>query len=314
MADSRESVSGKKSLGRGLGSLLGDTLLDEFKSDLSPSAAPEARVMAMETSIPEGQRIWEIDIEKIHPNEFQPRKTFVPEKIAELTLSIKEKGILQPIVVRKKGEDKFELIAGERRWRAAQSAGLHTVPAIIKNVEDQESLELALIENLQRHDLNPIEEAEAYQRLADEFYLNQTEVAQKVGKERVTIANTLRLLALEPSVKQMLINGEISTGHAKALLALNDHQKQRDLARKITCEKLTVRAAEKLIQAAQKRKSAPEGLSVNITAQLIMGLQEDLTKTLGTKVDINYNAGKGNIAIRFYTDEDLTRIIDRIKS
>ena len=167
MAEIKES---KKSLGRGLGSLLGDSFADDFKTMPIEKAKP---VIASPIAVPESLRIWDVDIEKIVPNEFQPRKTFVAEKIQDLTASIKEKGILQPITVRRKGPDQFELIAGERRWRAAQAAGLQKVPVIIKSVDDQESLELALIENLQRHDLNPIEEAEAYQRLADEFYLDR---------------------------------------------------------------------------------------------------------------------------------------------
>jgi ParB family chromosome partitioning protein len=298
----------KKPLGRGLGSLLGDDFLDE-----APKAKTEVIIQKVETAIPENQRIWEVDIEKITPNEFQPRKTFVAEKLAELTASIKEKGILQPIVVRKTAPDKFELIAGERRWRAAQAAGLHKVPVIIKNVQNQESLELALIENIQRHDLNPIDEAEAYQQLAQQFLLSQAEIAQKVGKERATVANALRLLSLEPSVRQMLINGEITTGHAKALLAMPDQSKQKELAKKITSEKLTVRAAEKIIQASQKKKGSADDLDIDVSLRLIKGLQDDLIKALGTKVEINYNGGKGTVAIKFYSDEDLTRIIERIK-
>ena len=152
----------------------------------------------------DGQRIWLIDIEKLTGNVYQPRKVFVPEKIQELAASIKEKGILQPIVARRLGDDHFEIIAGERRWRAAQAAGLTRVPVILKDVENQESLELALIENLQRHDLNPIEEAEAFQQLAKEFSLKQDEIAQKVGKDRATIANALRLLSLPAEVRLML--------------------------------------------------------------------------------------------------------------
>lgn len=335
MAEIKEQ---KKSLGRGLGSLLGDSYIDDFKATLPASFTPappqgtkpaataasapvaatsggmaSTKIQNTAPAVPEHQRVWDIDIEKIIPNEFQPRKTFVAEKIADLTASIKEKGILQPITVRKKGLDKFEIIAGERRWRAAQAAGLEKVPAIIKAVDDQESLELALIENLQRHDLNPIEEAEAYQQLADEFYLSQEEISKKVGKQRATVANTLRLLSLEKSVKEMLVSGELTPGHAKALLALNDQSKQKELAKKITSEKLTVRAAEKLIQSQAKRKTDTLD-QVNVAASLVKGLEEDLTKKLGTKVEISYNKGQGNIAIRFYSDEDLTRIIERIKN
>lgn len=299
----------KKPLGRGLGSLLGDNINEDFKS--VPVTKPLSE-QPLPSTVPENQRIWDVDIEKIVPNEFQPRKTFAPEKIQELTASVKEKGILQPIIVRKLAQDKFELIAGERRWRAAQAAGLQKVPVIIKNVDDQQSLELALIENIQRHDLNAIEEAEAYKQLADEFLLSQQEIAQKVGKERATIANALRLLSLEPSVKQMLVNGEISVGHAKVLLALNDEHQQKMLAKKINSEKLTVRAAEKLIQSLQKKKSLDLG-TLDVKKQLIKDLQENLSKTLSTKVEINYFNGKGQIGIKFYSDEELTRLVDTIK-
>src|SRR5271163_2651085 len=170
----------KRSLGRGLGSLLGDDVIENFK--VTPPVSAPANVLAPPPVVTDTQRIWTVDIEKLTGNVYQPRKLFAPEKLQELAASIKEKGILQPIVARKLDGDHFEIIAGERRWRAAQAAGLKKVPIILKEADDQESLELALIENLQRHDLNPIEEAEAYQQLANEFSLNQQEIAQKVGK------------------------------------------------------------------------------------------------------------------------------------
>lgn len=309
----------KRSLGRGLGSLLGDDVLENFKvtPPVSAPVATEAKptnVLTPPPEITDTQRIWTLDIEKLTGNIYQPRKLFAPEKLQELTASIKEKGILQPIVARKLDGDHFEIIAGERRWRAAQAAGLKKVPVILKEVEDQESLELALIENLQRHDLNPIEEAEAYQQLANEFSLNQQDIAQKVGKDRATIANSLRLLNLTPEVRQMLVQGEITTGHAKVLLALNDPTKQKALARKITGEKLTVRAAEKLVHGALKKSPLDgQGFQMDVAGKLVKGLEDDLAKTLGTKVEILYNKGKGSISIRYYSDEDLTRIIEKIK-
>ena len=311
----------KRPLGRGLGSLLGDGALENFTMTApatSPAGASEIKGTLSGDVVPagEGQRVWMIDIEKLTGNVYQPRKVFVTEKIQELAASIKEKGILQPIVARRLGSQSFEIIAGERRWRAAQMAGLQSVPVILKDVENQESLELALIENLQRHDLNPIEEAEAFHQLSKEFTLSQQEIAQKVGKDRATVANALRLLALPQEVKQMLSSGELTSGHAKALLALSDPDKQKLLARKITSEKLTVRAAEKLVQGAahHRKEGGPGALTINVAAKLVEGLQEDLTKTLGTKVEIQYNGGKGNISIRFYSDEDLTRIIEKIKN
>jgi ParB family chromosome partitioning protein len=330
MAETKEM---KRSLGRGLGSLLGDDLVDEFRSTGpitttfqtagigATSAASEAVTLQAPiapTVEPVNMQagVWLVDIEKIMPNVYQPRKIFAPEKLQELAASIKEKGIIQPIVVRKIAPDQFELIAGERRWRAAQVAGLDRVPVIVKDVEDQESLELALIENLQRHDLNPIEEAEAYQRLAAEFSLNQSEIAQKVGKDRATVANAIRLLGLSEEVRMMLSTGELTAGHAKALLALNDPSKQKELAKKITSEKLTVRAAEKLVQTAVKRTSKLDVLSADgeLKARLVKGLQDDLTKALGTKVEIHYHNGQGNIYIKFYSDEDLSRITEKIKN
>jgi ParB family chromosome partitioning protein len=322
MSEIKENI--KRPLGRGLGSLFGDDVVDNFrattlgpiptsakKADLNEAASSAATTVdtALETN-----RIWQIEVQKLSANLYQPRKTFVPEKLQELTASIKEKGILQPIVARKVGKDHFEIIAGERRWRAAQAAGLERVPVILKEVQNQESLELALIENLQRHDLNPIDEAEAYQRLADEFDLTQQEIAQKVGKDRVTVANAVRLLSLTPEVKLMLAQGELSAGHAKALLALTDPAKQKELAKKITSEKLTVRAAEKLVQGAtRKALNTTNGLEFDVAGKLVKGLESDLAKTLGTKVEIAYNKGNGTIAIKYYSDEDLTRIIEQIK-
>jgi ParB family chromosome partitioning protein len=323
MAEAKEPV--KRSLGRGLGSLLSDDAIENFK--VAPTVTLPAAEIEIKTpkgvaapvvaspSIPDTHRIWFVDIEKLSGNVYQPRKVFAPEKLQELAASVKEKGILQPIVARRIDADHFEIIAGERRWRAAQVAGLKKVPVILKEVENQESLELALIENLQRHDLNPIEEAEAYQQLANEFSLNQQDIAQKVGKDRATIANSLRLLNLTAEVRQMLVQGEITTGHAKVLLALNDPAKQRALAKKITGEKLTVRAAERLVQGALKRSGTTDGaFEMDVAGKLVKGLMDDLTKTLGTKVEIQYNKGKGSIAIRFYSDEDLTRIIEKIKN
>jgi len=309
MADVSKEAK-RTSLGRGLGSLLGDDVFSDT-SRLTAGAPPTA---VAEGDFSDKTRIWQVDIDRISPNQYQPRKEFLPEKIQELAASIKEKGILQPILVRRSGE-RYEIIAGERRWRAAQAAGLHRVPVIILEAKNQESLELALIENIQRHDLNPLEEADAYEQLINEFGLTQQEVATKVGKERATVANTLRLLSLPQEVKQLISNGELSVGHAKALMALQDPIKQKELAKRIQSEKLTVRAAEKLIQTMDKRRSvAGTALAhMDVAKQLVQGLSEDLRKTLGTKVEIMYNAGRGKIEVAFYSDDDLNRIIERIK-
>ena len=318
----------RTSLGRGLGSLFGDDIFDDSPAKTaSPNnhpaqsaeqtrPQPAAELKESDSAIDQS-RIWQVDIERLIPNQFQPRKEFSVEKIQELTASIKEKGILQPILVRRSG-DRYEIIAGERRWRASQAAGLHRVPVIVHAAKNQESLELALIENIQRHDLNPLEEALGYEQLINEFGLTQQEVATKVGKDRATVANMLRLLTLPQEVKLLISNGEISVGHAKALLALQDPIKQKELAKRIHSEKLTVRAAEKLIQSMDRRRShAGEGASalaqLDVAKQLVQGLSEDLRKTLGTKVEIVYNSGRGKIDISFYSDDDLNRIIERIK-
>ncbi len=257
------------------------------------------------------QRVWDIAVDKILPHKKQPRQVFDKQKLLELSRSIKEKGILQPVVVRKRSENVFELIAGERRWRAAQQAGLHSVPAIVRDVKDQESLELALIENIQRHDLNPIDEAEAYQRLQNEYGLTQNQVAEKVGKDRVTVANALRLLALCADVRSMLISGELSVGHAKVLLAITDFTLQKKIAKKITSQNLTVRATEKLIKSYQTPRKSPDSPS---TTSLVQTLSSDLQKTLGRKVEIDYKEGKGCLRIYFYSNDELNEISEKLKT
>lgn len=257
------------------------------------------------------QRIWDIAVDKILPHKKQPRQVFDKQKLLELSQSIKEKGILQPVIVRRRSENVFELIAGERRWRAAQQAGLHSVPAIIKEVKDQESLELALIENIQRHDLNPIDEAEAYQRLQNEYGLTQNQVAEKVGKDRTTVANALRLLALCVDVRNMLISGELSVGHAKVLLAITDFALQKKIAKKITSQNLTVRATEKLIKNHQTHRKPSDPQSIT---SLVQTLSNDLQKALGRKVDIDYKGGKGCLQIYFYSNDELNEISEKLKT
>lgn len=273
------------------------------------------KLVYKDQKIPEGSRIWRISIEKVIPNQYQPRQHFDKEKVEELSASIKEQGILQPIVARKTKDQKFEIISGERRWRAAQMAGLTEVPVIIKNVEDKTSLELALIENIQRANLNPMEEAEAYQRLADDFSMTQEQIAKKVGKKRASVANTLRLLSLSPEVRTYLIEGKVSQGHAKALLSVGDPIKQRELASRIVSEKLSVRAAEAL--AAQTQVSKPvnntQKVGDEISNKLAAGIAADLQKLMGTKVKIDYSGGKGKIQVMFYTDDQFNSIVEGMK-
>tara|TARA_Y100000780_G_scaffold232577_1_gene267108 strand:- start:26816 stop:28123 length:1308 start_codon:yes stop_codon:yes gene_type:complete len=272
------------------------------------------KVVVKEQKIPEGSRIWKIAVEKIIPNQFQPRQYFDKEKVEELSQSIREQGILQPIVVRKTKDQKLEIISGERRWRAAQMAKLHEVPVIIKDVDDQNSLELALIENIQRANLNPLEEAEAYQRLADEFSLTQEQIAKKVGKNRASVANTLRLLGLSPEVRNFVKEGKLSQGHAKALLSIGDPIKQRELAKKIVNESLSVRAVETLAAQSNKPvKEKKENVASEISNRLASQQAQELQRLLGTKVKIDYTGGKGKIALQFYSDDQFNDIIDRLK-
>ncbi len=306
-----ESVAPKKGLGRGLGSLLGG--VDSQEEPAKPLPVTNSPRAAVAQVIPDEARIWLLGTEKIIPNSRQPRKEFDPEKLKELAASIKEKGILQPIIVRKTTKG-FEIIAGERRWRAAQQAGLQEIPVILRKADDADSLELALIENIQRHDLNPIDEAEAYQQLAERFGQTQEQIAQKVGKDRSTVTNSMRLLGLGPQVKDMLRNGTISTGHAKILVAISDPAKQLEIAKKIVNLRLSVRAAETLIktEALSKQDNAPR-LGMDVSKSLVKSLSEELQKILGTKVQIDYSNQKGKISVHFYSDDELTQIVERLR-
>jgi ParB family transcriptional regulator, chromosome partitioning protein len=289
-------------LGRGLESLLGSAI-EEAKET-------KAKVPA------EDQVLWLKPTElKRNPN--QPRQDFNPEKLKELSNSIKEKGILQPIVARRTESGLFEIIAGERRWRASQMAGLEKVPVLIKDTDDQNVLELALIENLQRDDLNPIEEAEAYQRLAQDFKLTQNEIAQKVGKERATVTNALRLLELSQKVKLLLISKALSAGHAKALLSMADAAKQEALADQVVREQLSVRATEKLASLGKvsAKKTTPfQNLNLDISEKLVGRIADELQKSFGTKVTIDYRDKKGKLSIHFYSDDELSQIVEKLKS
>lgn len=333
MSDINSEVHNKKKgLGRGLGSLLqahgSGTLADvdvvETKRPAQnqpapltkPAAAPSAQPPPLELTSTNQDKLWMLSIEKLKSGKYQPRKNFDKKALEELSLSIKEHGILQPLVVRAVGAGQFEIIAGERRWRAAQAAGLHEVPAIIKTFDNQKTLELSLIENLQREDLNPIEEAEGYQRLINEFALTQEKVAEKVGKERATVANALRLLKLAPEIRDMVSKGEISQGHAKVLLALSEPTAQKELAKLVTSSSLSVRKLEELVQ----KKLTPEkpidktkAEAESVTNRLISGLADEMQKLLGTRVNIDYANAKGKMSIYFYSDDELTEIIEKLR-
>lgn len=319
----------KKRLGRGLGSLLGgadvqglaDYSAPPQKQKQTQAHQPkgENAAVAQPAAIDNEHRIWNIAVDKMVPGIYQPRKTFDKIALQELADSITQNGILQPIAVRKRQAGGYEIIAGERRWRAAQLAGLHEVPAIIKVVSDRDALQLALIENIQREDLDAIEEADSYQRLMDEFSLSQQEVAEKVGKERSTVANSLRLLQLPKELKEMISQKQISTGHAKVLLSVQEKAQQLKLAKQVVERSLSVRALEQTIKNLANLAIAQKGeeknaLNIDIAGKLAQELGDQLQKSLGTKVNINYAAGKGEVKIHFYSDDQLTQIYEKLKA
>lgn len=264
----------------------------------------------LEALLPEkGEEVINIEIGKILPNERQPRKIFRDEALRDLADSIKEKGVLQPVIVSRVGDGTFRLIAGERRWRAAHLAGLTKIPALIKEVSSQDSVEIALIENIQREELNPIETADALQRLIKEFNLTQEALSLRVSKDRATIANYLRLLKLPEEIKELINSGSLTMGHAKALLSLETKQKQLEAARAIVAHGLSVRAAEglskKLGEASRKTpKKTKEKLPE------VSDLESKLTRALGTKVTIQHRDKRGKIEIEYYSLDELDRLLD----
>lgn len=258
-----------------------------------------------------------VNINKVEPNKEQPRKNFDEDALLELSESIKQFGVLQPLLVVDR-KDYYEIIAGERRWRAAKMAGLKKVPVIIKDLTEQEIVEISLIENIQRENLNPIEEAIAYKRLLNEFNLKQDEVAERVSKSRTAVTNSMRLLKLCDKVQQMVIDDMISTGHARALLGITDEEKQYTLAQKIFDEKISVRDTEKLVKKMQKQKNSP-AKEVNTEKKKLDAVyqeaEEKMKTILGTKVIINQkDSMKGKIEIEYYSPDELTRIYELIES
>lgn len=256
------------------------------------------------------QGVTEIDINNIQPSEYQPRKMFDKDQLEELSLSIKSKGVLQPVIVRRADDGTYRLIAGERRWRAARMAGLKKIPVIVRDVTEAERVELALIENLQREDLNPIETAEACQRLIKEFHLTQEDLSQVLGKQRSSIANYLRLLKLPFDLKDWISKGYLSMGHAKALLTLEKPRDQIEAGRRIIKKGLSVRQAETLVQRMLRRKPA---ILKKKKDPHIFDLEDRLKRFLGTKVKIYKGKKGGRIEIEYYSEDDLIRIIEVIK-
>ncbi len=291
----------KRGLGRGLDALLGNVSAKDNDSDIADSK--------ISGDIAEEKHpLQTLPIEFLQRGKYQPRKDMNPEKLQELADSIKAQGVIQPIVVRKIAQDKFEIVAGERRWRASQLAGLQQVPVVIKDIDDRTAMAIALIENIQREDLNPLEEAEALRRLLDEFEMTHQQVADAVGKSRVTVTNLLRLLDLHPEVKKLLISKQIEMGHARALLAL-DGPKQIAAANKIVKEGLTVRAAERLVKDSQAEAKLPKIKSVDNDT---LRLQEELTAKLGAKVLIDHKEnGTGKLVIAYSSLDELDGLIEQ---
>lgn len=289
----------RKGLGKGL-----DSLIPENKS-VKPAVKPEKA----EESVKNGEQM--LKINQVEPNREQPRKHFEEDALLELADSIKQYGVLQPLLVRKR-KDYYEIIAGERRWRAAKMAGIKEIPVIIKEYTKREAVEIALIENIQRENLNPIEEAMAFKRLLTEFSLKQDEVAERVSKSRTTVTNSMRLLKLDERVQQMIVDDMISTGHARTLLAIEDHEEQYNLANKIFDEKLSVRETEKLIKELKNPKKEKEKKVIEHDF-IYKDLEERMKTVMGTKVHVNPKTkGKGKIEIEYYSDEELERIFELI--
>ena len=294
----------KRGLGKGLDSLIPTNVMMESEvkhATVSTASSPEE----------EKDGTLMVKLSKVEPNREQPRKNFDEDSLQELAESLKQFGMLQPILVQNRG-DYYEIIAGERRWRAAKIAGLKEVPVIVRELTDQEIVEISLIENIQREDLNPIEEAQAYKRLLTEFHLKQDEVAERVSKSRTAVTNSMRLLKLCDEVQKMVVDDMISTGHARALISIEDPEEQYLIAQKIFDEKLSVREVEKLVKDLHKPPKPPK--EENKTLQAIyQEISERLKQSLSTKVSVSAKQnGAGKIEFEFYNHEDLERMLDRI--
>ena len=298
----------KTGLGRGLSSLLGarSPADKKTKSGKKPASTPSPATAETPNEVPVGE---------ILPGAMQPRNGMDDDTLNELAESIRENGIMQPLVVRPR-EGGYELIAGERRWRASQMAGLATVPIVIRDVDDRTALELALVENLQRENLDPIEEAKGYAQLMDQFDLTQEEIATKVGKNRATVANTLRLIKLPAEVQAYVRNGLFSSGHAKAILGLKNAKDQIAAAKRVIKKELSVRQTEELVaalgQATPDKTRRGSARKRSVTDAHILDLESKLRERLGTKVSLRYRKGKGSVDIKFFNDEDLQRILENL--
>jgi ParB family transcriptional regulator, chromosome partitioning protein len=299
----------KPALGRGLGALLGGAPAAAKPTQPGPPASVPVATPA--PTIDPRERVLRVPLGRIRPCAFQPRKDFPPEALRELADSIREQGIVQPLIVRDRG-DHFELIAGERRWRAAQLLNLPEVPIILREADDRAVLELALIENLQRENLNAIEEAQGYSQLMSQFQMTQEDVATKVGKSRAVVANALRLLKLPPVLQGYLRDGRLSVGHAKVVLGLATEKQQQLAAERVIKEGLNVRQTEGLVAKLQARAEGPAktGAITPLTKDAhVADLENRIREKLGTKVQLRYSQGKGGLEISFFSDDELERIL-----
>ena len=314
-------------LGKGLDSMIpildstatkkktGRTAIDKEELQNAAKEAHKHQKEKMEFEGKPGEQVQIVKLTKVEPSREQPRKQFDADALQELAESIKQFGVLQPLLVQKK-EDYYEIIAGERRWRASKLAGLKEVPVIVKEFTEQEAVEISLIENIQREDLNPIEEAMAYKRLMEEFHLKQDAIAERVSKSRTAVTNSMRLLKLDDRVQQMLIDEMISTGHARALLALESKDAQAEAAVKVFDEKLSVRETERLVKEllnpVQKKEEKPKNQAEELVYK---NLEEKIKQIIGSKVAINRRTdNKGKIEIEYYSQEELERIVELLET
>jgi ParB family chromosome partitioning protein len=299
----------KPALGRGLGALLGGSPIAK------PPGPAAVAISSPEPGVAEESResVRRVPLTRVQPCPFQPRKDFPPETLRELADSIREQGIVQPLIVRERNGH-LELIAGERRWRAAQLVGLAEVPVIVRQADDRAVLELALIENLQRENLNPIEEAQGYAQLIEQFSLKQEEVAVKVGKNRATVTNALRLLKLAAPIQSHVREGRLSVGHAKVILGLLSEKQQRNAAERILKEGLNVRQTEALVSRLQAQEtgsfSKPPARAMTPRDTHVADLENKLRERLGTKVQLRYSEGKGTLEVAFFSDAEFERILE----
>ncbi|GMG98078.1 ParB/RepB/Spo0J family partition protein [Tepidimicrobium xylanilyticum] len=280
----------KRGLGKGLAALIpNEPIIDLIEEDK------------------EANLVKNIDISSIFPNKEQPRKEFDDSLLEELKESIKQHGVLQPIIVRER-ETGYEIVAGERRWRAAKTAGLKEIPCVVMEIDDEEAVKLALIENLQRDDLNPMEEANAFKKLIEDYNLTHEEVAKSLGKSRSYITNSIRLLNLDKEIIELLEDGQITSGHGRALLSIKDSKERKKIAKQILEDKLNVRDTEKIVKGKRKKKS----IKKKEEDLFVKEVEEKLMNRLGTKVTLDLKKDKGTIQIEFYGDEDLERILELI--